>query len=65
MPPYAYMRHYYTHNTTRVVIHIACICEKKDVAIFITRTRFYTIDCIYLYFKYGKQNKTISKRKVM
>ena len=34
----------------RVGVHIACICEKKGVDIFMTRTRSYTIDCIYLYF---------------
>ena len=63
--PYAHICMYHAHNTTRVVIHIAGIYKRKGVDIFITRTRFYTSDCIYLYFKYGKQNKTISKRKVM
>ena len=57
--------HIYAYSPMCVGVHIAGICKKKDVAIFMTRTRFYTSDCIYLYFKYGEQNKTISKRKVM
>ena len=41
--------HIYSNNTTRVDVHIACIREKKSVDQFMTRTRSYTPDCIYLY----------------
>ena len=41
--------HIYVNNTTRVGVHIACIYEKKGVDQFMTRTRSYTPDCIYLY----------------
>lgn len=44
----------YLHNTIRVSVHIACICEEKDVDQFMTRTRIYTPDCIYLYLRYNK-----------
>jgi hypothetical protein len=44
--------HVYVSNTTRVGVHMACICEEKGVGQFIARTRSYTIDCIYLYLVY-------------
>jgi hypothetical protein len=43
---------YTVYNTTRVGVHIACICERKGVGTFTTRKRSYTIDCIYLYLIY-------------
>ena len=43
---------YTVYNTTRVGVHMACICERKGVGTFTTRKRSYTIDCIYLYLIY-------------
>ena len=39
---------YHVYNTTRVDIHIACICEVKGVWGCIARKLQYTIDSIYL-----------------
>ena len=44
--------HIYRYNTTRVDVHICVYTQGKGVAQFMTRTRFYTIDCIYLYNVY-------------
>ena len=50
-PGNIYRTHAYSHNTTRVVVHIACICKKKGVDQFMNRIRFYTSGCIYLYLR--------------
>ena len=67
-PGNIYRMRTYCHNTTRVIIHIACICKKKGVALFITRTRFYTSACIYLYFIYEtfkrKQNELLETLEI-
>ena len=39
----------YVTNTTRVGVHIACICKKGGVGVLMTRTRSYASIGIYKY----------------
>ena len=39
----------YVTNTTRVGVHIACICKKGGVGVLMARTRSYTSIGIYKY----------------
>lgn len=49
---------YYVDIPYAVISIYAWICEGKGVGVFITRTRIYTIDCIYKYIfmKHLKDN---------